>query len=296
VNSEPGSAVMLGTVRGAQVAVGRDLRAHVAWNAARGGRMLYARSDEDRTAFEPQRNLVTRSQNLDGGGSIATDRRGGVYVAWHGNAPGDDREESRRVWISRSVDDGATFAAEIAVSDPATGACACCALRLFAEPGGYLRLLYRSAAGAIHRDIYALLSRDRGRTFEAERLHPWEVATCPMSSMSFAGGPPTVQAWETDGQVFFNRVGTEGPIVSPPPAAGGAPMRRKHPRVAVNSDGLVMLTWAEGTGWSRGGSLGWQAFAPDGRALAAKGTLDGLPAWSFPAVVARRDGGFTLVY
>jgi hypothetical protein len=35
VNSEPASAIAVGTIRGAQLAVGRNGRAHVAWNGAK---------------------------------------------------------------------------------------------------------------------------------------------------------------------------------------------------------------------------------------------------------------------
>ena len=35
--------------------------------------MLFARLDDDGTAFETQRNLMTYTQGLDGGGSVAAD-------------------------------------------------------------------------------------------------------------------------------------------------------------------------------------------------------------------------------
>ena len=65
VNSQPGSVIATGTVRGAQMALGRDGRVHVAWMGSatarpRGPRdlspMLYARSTDLETGFETQRN------------------------------------------------------------------------------------------------------------------------------------------------------------------------------------------------------------------------------------------------
>ena len=100
VNSQPGSAIATGTIRGAQVAAGPDGRVHVAWNGSdaalprgvanpktqrAGSPMLYARSNAQRTAFEPQRNLTTHTFDIDGGGSLAVDEAGTVYVAWHAN-------------------------------------------------------------------------------------------------------------------------------------------------------------------------------------------------------------------
>jgi len=72
--------------------------------------MLYSRSSRDGTTFESQRNLITAATNRDSGGSLTTDARGGVFVAWHGNAVGDEgTEANRRVWIARSLDDGGPF-------------------------------------------------------------------------------------------------------------------------------------------------------------------------------------------
>ena len=54
VNSQPGSAIAMGTIRGGQIALGKGGRVHVAWNGSRGARpktpaggspMLYTRSD-----------------------------------------------------------------------------------------------------------------------------------------------------------------------------------------------------------------------------------------------------------
>ena len=55
--------------------------------------MLYARSNPAGTAFDPQRNLIAITIDLDGGGSIAADDSGRVYVAWHGGSRGEDDGE-----------------------------------------------------------------------------------------------------------------------------------------------------------------------------------------------------------
>jgi hypothetical protein len=259
--------------------------------------MLYARSNASATAFESQRNLISQTTDLDGGGSIAADENGGVYVAWHGGpAEGRGGEDARRVWLVRSSDDGATFAKERPVSDPSTGVCGCCALRLLMTHAGELHLLYRSATTLVHRDVYSLVSRDRGRTFTGAQVQAWEIGACPMTSMSLAAGDPVLRAWETDGQVYFNSTAAGDPPKAPPVTATGEALRRKHPRLALNQKGSVLLAWTDGTSWGRGGSLAWQVFGPDGRPTAVRGTQSGVPAWSFQAVIARPDGGFTIVY
>jgi hypothetical protein len=80
--------------------------------------------------------------------------------------------------------------------------------------------------------------------------------------------------------------------ISPP----GEARNRKHPRLAINNAGQVLLVWTVGTAWGRGGSLAWQVFEPDGRALEESGGRADLPAWSFGAAAARADGSFTVFY
>jgi hypothetical protein len=313
VNSQPDSAIATGTIRGAQLAVGRNGRVHVAWNGSdaatpkappnpRTNRpsspMLYTRSSPNGSAFEPQRNLITATTNLDGGGSLAADLKGGVYVAWHGNAVGDDGSEAnRRVWLARSLDDGTTFEPERAVSSQSTGACGCCGLRIASSPTGTVHLLYRSAAQMSNRDVYALSSRDRGQSFESERLHPWSIAACPMTSMYIASARDHVLgAWETAGQVFYGDVGSHASKGRTLIAAPGEGAGRKHPRLAVNEKGETLFVWTEGMAWARGGSVAWQLFDRSGRPIGINGKQDGVPVWSFGAAIAHPNGNFRIFY
>ena len=298
VNSTPGSAIATGTIRGAQIAVGSRGRVHVAWNASDGTAMFYARGNDAGTGFEPQRNLIRRTRGVDGGGGLAVGPGGSVYVAWHASdkdaAPG---EGVRRVWVAWSEDDGRTFGVERPAWDEPTGACGCCGMSFFADRRGNIYALYRSARDLVHRDVYLLASVDGGGTYRGRLLSPWETSTCPMSSMAFAEGPSGVAAaWETAGDVHFARVAVDGastPSANSPP---GEPRNRKHPRLAVNSSGQLLLVWTEGTAWARGGSLAWRLFSPEGRALAETGERVDLPAWSFGAATAQADGSFTVFY
>ena len=311
VNSQPGSAIAAGTIRGGQIAIGKNGRIHVAWNGSniakpegplnpeageRGAPMLYARLDETGNAFEPQRNLMQHSFGLDGGGSVAADHDGNVYVAWHGKRKDAVKGEAgRQVWIARSDDDGKTFGPEAAAWNQATGACGCCGLAIFASRSGCVYSLYRSATEQTHRDIYLLASTDKGRTFTGELLHKWDINACPMSSMAFAeAGNSAFGAWETGGQVYFGKLGGIGESFNPIEAPGSA-NGRKHPRIAANS-GETLLVWTEGTGWRRGGSLAWQVFDKDGKPAQIAGQRAGVPAWSFAATVPDHDGGFIVLY
>jgi hypothetical protein len=307
LNSQPGSAVAMGTIRGGQIALGRAGRVHVAWNGSQKARpanpikgtpMLYARLNKDSGAFEPQRNLMRRSFYLDGGGSIAADAEGNVYVAWHATSEDvPEGEAGRRLWVARSRDDGATFAGEQPAIETKSGACGCCGTKALADRRGTLYVLYRAARGGIDRDMMLATSRDHGEHFQAASLEPWPVSMCPMSSESLFDTPAgVIAAWETKGHVAYARIDPQSLESARPvsPPGGG---NRKHPAVAANLDGDTILVWAEDTGWNRGGSLAWQIFDRTGRATGEKGRVnDGIPVWGLPAVVARPDGTFMIIH
>lgn len=302
VNSIPGSAIATGTVRGGQIAIGRSGRVHVAWNGSQSAGpgatpMFYTRLNAERTAFEPQRSVMHAGYNIDGGGAVAADRDGHVYVVWHANVPGEREEGQRRVWVARSDDDGRTFEHERAVFDEPTGACGCCGLGAFADRRGALYVLFRSAFEVMNRDMYLLTSRDLGRHFDGKRIDRWTVGACVMSTEAFAEGVSGVfTAWETKGQIYLARIDDRG-RVSQLVAAPGDDRTRKHPALAVGGDGTVLLAWTEGTAWSKGGAAAWQLFSANGRPIGGTNRADGVPVWGLVAAYARPGGtGFVLTY
>jgi hypothetical protein len=234
VNSQPGSAVAIGSIRGGQLAVGKGGRVHVAWNGSSKARpqspdrsfpMLYSRLNDAGTAFEPQRNLMRVSGVLDGGGSVAADQEGNVYVAWQGLPLDAERgPHNRRAWVARSTDEGKTFARETVLPPRPRGACPCCGLRAFTDAKGGLHLLYRGAVDETHRDMYLVSSTDHGKSAREVLAHPWEIGSCPMSSEAFAeGGGKVVACWDTDGQIYFTRIDRRKGAAEEPQAA---PLRR----------------------------------------------------------------------
>jgi hypothetical protein len=118
-----------------------------------------------------------------------------------------------------------------------------------------------------------------------------------MSTMALVEGPSgVVAAWETDGQIYFARArpGTTG--FTEPQAAPGAGRERKHPALAVNRRGEMVLAWTEGTGWEKGGALAWQVFDRSGKPTAEGGRVEGgIPVWGLPTAVAA-DGAFIIIH
>lgn len=302
VNSQPATAIAIGTIRGAQMALGRDGRVHVAWNGDRsygqhaGPPMFYTRLNDAGTAFEPQRDLITHAAGLDGGGSVAADDRGNVYVVWHAPKSAEAEDDTQRaVFVARSTDDGRTFSRETPALSQATGACGCCGLRAFADRRGDLFVLFRAAAEKVNRDEILIASRDRGASFAIINSDAWQITTCPMSSAWLSedrGG--VLAAWETKARVLLARVNPESLKLSPPVSPATTESCR-HPVAASNARGEVLLAWAEDTGWEKGGAAAWQLYGADGRTLET-GRTNGVPAWGLVAAVPRRDGGFSLFY
>lgn len=306
VNSQAESAIATGNVRGAHLAVGKNGRVHVAWMGSkpalprvdgRYGPMLYARLNDAGTAFEEQRNVIQNHPGLDGGGSIAADGKGNVYIAWHAPGEGEHNEANRRIWVTHSTDDGKTFSPELAAWEEPTGACACCGMRVFADNKGTVYVLYRSAKEAVHRDMY-LLSATDGKHFEGTKVHEWNIDHCVMSTAAFSQSDQRVlAAWETEQQVYFTTFDPVqrrlSKIISAPDEANG----RKHPVIAANKRGETLLVWTEGMGWKKGGAVAWQLFDQSGQPIPAEGgRRDGVPVWSLVAAFARPDGGFVIVY
>ncbi len=303
VNSQPGSAIALGTVRGAHLAVGREGRVHVAWMGSAQAEpkarrnetpMLYARLSDDRTSFEPQQNLIREHAGLDGGGSIAADNAGNVYVAWHAPIVKGAGEQRRRVWIVHSSDDGKSFGGERAATDATTGACGCCGMRLFAAPDGSLYGMYRTADQVIHRDMNLLTFAKDSQSATVRELGAMNASTCIMSTGAFAGSDKAViAAWEANGQIYWTDV-NHSPLDAH--AVAGRGNNRKHPSLAINSAGQILLAWTEGTAWNKGGRVASQIFGASGAPQSEPEHAENLPVWGSPASFARADNSFVIVY
>lgn len=308
VNSEAGAAVAMGTVRGAHLALDPKGQPHVAWMGSQrasprgpGGAtpMLYTHLAADGKSFEPQRNVITERVGLDGGGSLAIDSRGRVYVGWHAPPTKGAGEGSRAVWVARSDDGGRTFSKEERFSSGNTGACACCGLGLFAD-GETLLSLYRGAAEKVHRDMYLVSLRENAKP-ASQKIALVDSPICLMSTVSITRSKSGVfAAWETDKQIEWANINTKAGAIDGAAIhaiAGQGTGGRKHPSIADNGQGQTLVAWAEGTGWQRGGAVAWQMFDANGKPIAdASGRAEKLPVWGLPAAVALKDGSFLVMY
>jgi hypothetical protein len=306
VNSKSACALVVGSVRGPRLAIGKNNRVHVVWTGsekaeprAPGGAtpLLFARLNDGGDGFERERNVISRYPGLDGGGGVAADKEGNVYVAWHAPRT-ENREADRFVWVARSTDDGRTFEPEAVANKDTTGACGCCALRICTDADGHVFLLYRSATELVHRDMYLLESEDRAHTFKMTKVSTWEAGACVMSTAAFAqGDQKEFAAWESKGQVYLGTINPSSGRVLSTLSMPGEARGRKHPAVAANANGDVIVAWTEGTAWERGGNVAWQVFDREGKVVeGARGSAEGLPVWGTPTVFTRPDGTFIVMF
>jgi len=282
------SAVALGNVRGAQLALGRGGSVHVVWNGAArassgGTPFLYARLEPGGAAFEPARDLAGAHRELDGGGAVAADERGNVWAVWHAGGA----EAARRVFVAHSSDDGRTFEAPRVVGAAETGVCPCCGLAAAVDDG--LAILYRGAREGRHRDTLLLASAPDG-AFRTTRVDPWTVPACVLSTFALARGPRGLAAaFESEGEVRFAWLGAEAPEAR---AVSPSERNQKHPSLACAADGTTLVAWIEGMAWGKEGTLAYRMLATD---VERAGIGPKVPAWSLVQAVALADGRF-LVY
>lgn len=283
----------------ADFAVADDGRIHAVWYQPEPGEFFYARSDLARTAFEPQRRIVSEQlAGIDAGIALAVQ---GMQVAlvW---AAGDlSREESRTVFVRRSTDGGETFGSEQRLGDPAMGACACCSLAASLDTRGTLTVAYRSAIAGTGRHMQIvqqdLLGTEGGAVHyrAPEDLRHWDLAACPVSTNDWV-------ASATHGELLvyeqLNRIAWLA--LSGETAAWVAPQipdtRQKHPALAVDPAGRMLVAWGEGPGFVSGGQLHWQLLDSEGQPLRA-GAPESvtIPDYSAVAVMATA-AGFTVLY
>lgn len=300
INSEPASVLAVGSIRGGQLAVGRNGWIHVAWHSSpplkdgvtQPAPMDYSRMSPSARAFEPEREIGKHVNGMDGD-AIAADERGNVYIAWH--AAGDTAgEANRRVYVARSHDDGAHFDEDRPITE-AGGACGCCGLRAAVDETDRLHVLYRAATEEVHRDATWVTVGPRGPSAPV-RLQPWDLRGCPMSQFALAqDGTRMFAAWETEQQIYFATLDPERLTASAPVAAAGTGVRRL-PSVAVNRAGDRLIAWTEGTAWARGGTVAWELLDVRGGIIGAASNAGVVPVWGLISATALPDGSFLVLH
>jgi hypothetical protein len=292
------SALVKGSVRNPQLAVGELRCPFFGWMVSP-KEFLCTNLTQTNHLNEPV-NIITSHPGIDAGAAITFAPNKTFYAVWHApENPKDDKESSRKIWVARSTQGRYEKFDKIA-SDTAPrgrGVCACCALAALAT-NDHLYVLYRCATDQVHRDIHLLTFDDDLTCTEDETLNTLTANKCIMSTASFAQSKEHVYAaYESDKNVFIHRLHSPSvnndSITIPIPDKGD---NRKHPALSINKDNVILLTWTEGTGFNKGGSIAWQLFSADLKPLTQIDHAPNLPANSIPASFSKPDCSFVILY
>jgi len=169
----------------------------------RDGDLLAWRStDKGKTWSGPVRVNDVEASAREGLHAMARDGLEGVYTAWV-----DLREErAAAVYLSKSVDGGATWSEDrLVYRPPSGGICECCAPSLACDDSHGLHVMFRNSLGGM-RDMWVTTTRDGGKTFpRAWKLGTgtWKITTCPMDGggLTTEGSLPR-SVWRRDKELF----------------------------------------------------------------------------------------------
>jgi hypothetical protein len=171
-------------------------------------------------------------------------------------------------------------------------------LKAFADEQGLFGILYRSANLLGNRDTVLLVSTNYGVSFSATVLDQWHFSTCPMSTYALgAAQGQWFGSWEMADQVYWAWIDPHNPGKASATPVGGVASKRKHPAFASvgSGSGPSLVTWTEGTGWEKGGTLAWELF--DGKGVEiSSGRSKGVPVWGSVATISEPDGSFAVFY
>ncbi|MEM7200881.1 MAG: exo-alpha-sialidase [Planctomycetota bacterium] len=281
-----------------KLAIGRDGRIHAAWIVPTMPKwafgIYYTRMTDAGDAFEPERNLALEdARGYEAGPIVLADADGAVYLFWH---EGPFREEeTRRVMMRRSSDDGREFAAAVSIAPAGSGACACCKLAAALGPDGTLWVSFRTAEDNVRRDMTLLASGDEGASFDGVGYAEWELESCPTSASSIAprSSQATWIAWDNKGRSYLAQTDALDRAKELPRVTGKG--LQKHPVLAQNDAGQLLVAWTEGKGRRR--TLHWQLRGADGSALGEPQSAEKTrPTFRTAVPLARPDGAFAMLY
>lgn len=285
----------------AGMAVDGEGRVQVVWYRSRPSAYYFSRSNPERSAFEPQRSMVSDNlEGVDAGADIAA-HDNMVAIVW---AAGDlTREPERTVFVRLSLDHGATFSDEIMIGDKSLGACSCCGLAAQYNDQHQLHVAYRSAINGSGRHMQLLtldaLNADPASSYYdvLNELRRWDLSACPVTTNDIVRDQQ-----QQDWLVYENRnriglmnitAGTQPFLVAEPEQ----PTRQKHPSVAFDKEGNRLVVWGEGISFTRGGKLAAALFDAEGRQeMDFHVNPDDITDYSSPAAAARPGGGFLILY
>jgi hypothetical protein len=291
--------------------IGPSGRVHVAWiSGSDPGVLCYAEASAEGV---PEATVELGSPDgLCGTTAVAVDSAGSVHLFYVAamspaeEAPGKSpAQPGFRIWMRRSSD-GAPFEAAVPVDPLEDDVSSESAIAANVDAAtGTLYVLYRNAARAkptgdvLTRDVRLLFSEDAGRSFQSTRVENWRQQRDPRTVARLVQEPGTTLAlWNSRGTILWTPIRRHVKKAQLPTEVkvdGG--VVRTHPAGASGGD-EVLIAWLERP---RGkpeepSRVVYRVWQRDLRIPIGDGVIGTSDGASAPAVLARKAGGFTILY
>ena len=165
---------------------------YAAWQARKpqtGDKFVVFRSSRDHGATWSEPRLLNTEPKAFAP-AIASDRAGGVYVAWP-----DERGYTTGIFVNRSLDRGATWMPqEVRIDGGEGGGLMANAVSAASDGESGVVVVWEEQAASAGRVVMAAVSKDRGATWSAPtRVDDGKGRGAPLAPrVAFAGGRPVV--------------------------------------------------------------------------------------------------------
>jgi len=182
-----------------------------------------------------------------------------ICAAWLDFRDQAAQSDTASIYLSCSIDEGATFSKNLKVAD---GVCPCCRPMIVYGPQGQLMVFWRRVFPGNVRDMVVSISNDEGNTFAPPvrvAEDNWKLEGCPDS------GPAVIKvghriyvAWLTEASrarsgVRLAWTDDGGKTFSLPVMASSKTLDANHPAFALEDDGTVLLSFQARDPQKRGG-------------------------------------------
>ncbi len=222
--------------------------------------VMFAESLDFGATFEkPIRVSDQSTATYSGYPTLAVAPNKTVCAAWLDFRDQTDHADTTSIYLSCSIDEGATFSKNLKVAD---GVCPCCRPTIVYGPQGQLMVFWRRVFPGNIRDMVVSISTDQGNTFAPPvrvAEDNWKLEGCPDS------GPAVIRAdkrmyvaWLTEATPARSGVRLAwtddgGKTFSLPVMASNKTLDANHPAFAIENDGHVLLTFQARDPWQKGG-------------------------------------------
>ncbi|MCX5646402.1 MAG: sialidase family protein [Phycisphaerae bacterium] len=258
----------------------------------------YSRSLDGGRTFEPPRVLASL-YGIDGL-TVTADGEGTVMAFFHHVSPPQQQiPEAHRLYLARSLDDGASFRSEerMKIQGMDDLACSMCMMRARMTTDGNVSLAVRVANDNI-RDFFLLRSPKQEDTFTPLRVNEdrWELKTCPMCGPELTLDPAgrMLCAFMSRHRVYWSALddGRFTLHVATPANEND----EIYPAAVGDGQGHVLLVWQVGPmAVGRQVTVKWALYGNDGTFSGKQGTIGVSTSGTKATAFAGTDGAFHIV-